>query len=152
MASYRSCKSRLPPPCLKSVSGPCWTRRSRPSRARFPVSLNLEFCCKPDRHLACLLLLSQRNLSPRRIMDTQFRNWVELYQAALLETDQERFLQLVRQAHDVLQRREQELLECNVASGEEIKAITDALRNIRVLVGDAAESSDHSPWSAPNAL
>jgi hypothetical protein len=70
--------------------------------------------------------------------ETQRANWVDIYQAALLETDPERFSQLWREAYQVVEQREHELLQSGDGHGEEMKAVADALRNLRVLAGEAA--------------
>lgn len=63
-------------------------------------------------------------------------SWVSLYQAALLELDQERLQERVREARDAIEERIRELGH-NARSSErteEHHALWDALRTLKVLL------------------
>jgi hypothetical protein len=61
-------------------------------------------------------------------------NWVELYRAALIETDQAKLRDRIESAQKVLHQRAHELTGNGNGSAEEIRAIEDALRALRSLL------------------
>jgi hypothetical protein len=64
----------------------------------------------------------------------QATNWVELYRAALIETDKARLRDRIEAAQKVLRERADELRENGNGSADEQRAIDDALRALRSLV------------------
>jgi hypothetical protein len=61
-------------------------------------------------------------------------NWVELYRAALIETDKAKLRDRIESAQKVLRERAGELTENSNGSAEERQAIDDALRALRSLL------------------
>jgi hypothetical protein len=61
-------------------------------------------------------------------------NWVELYRAALVETDKAKLRDRIEAAQKVLHERVGELAENGNGSAEEHRAIDDALRALRSLL------------------
>ena len=61
-------------------------------------------------------------------------NWVELYRAALIETDKAKLRDRIESARKVLHQRSGELTEVSNGSAEERRAIDDALRALRSLL------------------
>jgi hypothetical protein len=66
------------------------------------------------------------------VMTTNFA-WQDLYQAALLELDPETLRQRIREADVAIQRRSAELERNDSSCREELLAISDAARGLRVL-------------------
>jgi hypothetical protein len=64
----------------------------------------------------------------------QAPNWVELYRAALIETDNKKLRDRIESAQKVLRERAGELTENGNGSAEERRAIEDALRALRSLL------------------
>jgi len=65
-------------------------------------------------------------------MTTNFA-WQDLYRAALLELDPETLRRRIREAEVVIQRRSAELDRNDSSCQEELLAINDAVRGLRVL-------------------
>jgi hypothetical protein len=61
-------------------------------------------------------------------------NWVELYRAALIETDQAKLRDRIMAAQKALRERVGELKEDDNGSAQEIRALQDALRALRSLL------------------
>jgi hypothetical protein len=61
-------------------------------------------------------------------------NWVELYRAALIETDKAKLRDRIESAQKVLRERAGELTGNGNGSAEEMRAIDDALRALRCLL------------------
>jgi hypothetical protein len=61
-------------------------------------------------------------------------NWVELYRAALIETDKAKLRDRIESAQKVLHQRRGELTGNGNGSAEEMRAIDDALRALRCLL------------------
>jgi hypothetical protein len=61
-------------------------------------------------------------------------NWVEVYRAALLETDQTKLRDRIVAAQKALRERVIELKEDGEGSAQEIRALEDALRALRSLL------------------
>jgi hypothetical protein len=61
-------------------------------------------------------------------------NWVELYRAALIETDRARLRDRIEAAQKVLRQRADHLTENGNGSAEERQAIDDALRALHSLL------------------
>jgi len=64
--------------------------------------------------------------------------WQEVYKAALLETDWSKMEERIQTAEASLLRRKREFDPDHGGSLEEVKAIEDALRGLKVLRKDAA--------------
>jgi hypothetical protein len=65
-------------------------------------------------------------------MTTNFE-WQDLYRAALLELDPDALRQRIREAEKAIQRRSAELDRSDCTCQEELLAINDAARGLRVL-------------------
>jgi len=61
-------------------------------------------------------------------------DWIEFYRAALIETDQAKLRDRIELADQVLHQRASELRGNGNGSGEESRAIEDALRALRSLL------------------
>jgi hypothetical protein len=61
-------------------------------------------------------------------------NWLELYRAALVETDKTKLRDRIEAAQKVLRERAGELAQNGNGSAEEMRAIDDALRALRCLL------------------
>ena len=61
-------------------------------------------------------------------------NWLELYQAALLELNKERLLDRIELAQKAIHERVRELAENVNGSAEEKRKIDDALARLRTLL------------------
>jgi len=61
-------------------------------------------------------------------------NWLELYQAALLELDKEKLLDRIEFAQKAIHERTRELAENGNGSVEEKQKIGDALASLRTLL------------------
>ncbi|HYU45567.1 MAG TPA: hypothetical protein VEK84_05245 [Terriglobales bacterium] len=66
--------------------------------------------------------------------NVQVTNWVELYRAALIETDKAKLRDRIESAQKVLRERLGELTEKSNGFAEERRAIDDALRAMRSLL------------------
>jgi len=66
--------------------------------------------------------------------NVQATNWVELYRAALIETDKAKLRDRIESAQKILRERMGELTENSNGSAEERRAIDDALRALRSLL------------------
>ncbi len=70
--------------------------------------------------------------------------WLEIYKAALLETDWSKMEERIRAAESALHERKREFSLNHGGTPEENQAIEDALRSLNVLRKDVALWSGHS--------
>jgi hypothetical protein len=66
--------------------------------------------------------------------------WRELYQAALLELHPEELRTRIDDAEKAIQQRITELRQDDSSSNEELRALDDALRGLRVLISTECKS------------
>ena len=85
------------------------------------------------------MAISQRLVDPyREIRVATSYSWRESYQAALLETDWTKMVELVQKAESDLHKRRLELTQDHNGTQEEREAVVNALNGLRVLRMDAA--------------
>ena len=86
---------------------------------------------------------SQRLVDPSRqfAVPTSY-SWKKSYQAALLETDWTKMVELVQKAESDLHKRRLELSKDHNGTQEEREAVVSALNGLRVLRMDAAAWRD----------
>jgi hypothetical protein len=79
--------------------------------------------------------------------------WRELYQAALLELRPEELRTRIDDAEKAIQQRIAELRQDDSSSNEELRALDDAMRGLRVLIGTECKSPQSTPSGlAPGAV
>jgi hypothetical protein len=76
-------------------------------------------------------------------------SWQELYQAALVEVQPEELRRRVDAAEKAIYQRVEELKQTGASSGEELWAINDALRSLRVLAKTECPPQRSSGAGAP---
>ena len=85
------------------------------------------------------MAISQRLVDPyREIGVPTSYSWQESYQAALLETDWTKMVELVQAAESEIHKRRLQLSKDHNATREEREAVVNALNGLRVLRMDAA--------------
>ena len=85
------------------------------------------------------MAISQRLVDPyREIKVLTSYSWQESYQAALLESDWTKMVELVQKAESDLHERRLELAHHHNGTQEEREAVVNALNGLRVLRMDAA--------------
>jgi len=73
-----------------------------------------------------------------KMSEREQHRWVALYRSALLELDHSRLPGRIRDARETMEKRLQELQQRPNAS-EELRALNDALHNLRVLAKNVFE-------------
>ena len=85
------------------------------------------------------MAISQRLVDPyREIRAPTSYGWQDSYEAALLETDWTKMVELVQKAESEIHRRRLELAQDHNGTQEERDALVTALNGLRVLRMDAA--------------
>ena len=85
------------------------------------------------------MAISQRLVGPyREIRVPTSYSWQESYQAALLETDWTKMVELVQAAESEIHKRRLQLSKAQNGTQEEREAVVNALNGLRVLRMDAS--------------
>lgn len=85
------------------------------------------------------MAIDQRRVEPRKQDKMPIRySWQESYQAALLETNWMKMVELVQRAESDIHRRRLELSKDHNGTQEEREAVVNALNGLRILRIDAA--------------